>query len=416
MVYLISYHLPVSARARVRELGMDVAPAHQKDAAARTKESKGTGSLKCRRLGILLCISILISQTLATSTNHTPLVQSRHAIHSELINCKVQDTENLTDAKSEGQKRRISTCALAAVTVAAGSGLVPVEHGLSATYNGSIVTLYLNKRSGFKIRPMTNECNMTGQTKIRVRCSVDYCVSLVTGQVMTVKIAVGLVTVDPVSALNHSKQSQIGRSKRAADMDNVFIVPNPYTYEHCAMFNRRFCPFPFIRRPYCPALCLSHLAHPEYRKFINSSRARYCRELFASLSLPQVEIPRNYRIDWSKTYECYNRTGKETDGSEMVGQFQGKCGMTIHLDRTWNAQTPSRQIFQAAASHSDNRTMFTPQDSCEKQTWVLPPMVTVTNQVCAVENFYWICGGTTLRSALPLNWTGLCARVLKQNT
>lgn len=85
-------------------------------------------------------------------------------------------------------------------------------------------------------------------------------------------------------------------------MSQVVVVPNPYTYEHCAHFNRDFCHMEKDLRLFCPAECLGSLSHSKHHllfKHVSILRSK-CRSFGISEKLKvqtgPVEIPLWYTV------------------------------------------------------------------------------------------------------------------------
>ncbi len=51
------------------------------------------------------------------------------------------------------------------------------------------------------------------------------------------------------------------------------------------------------------------------------------------------------------------------------------------------------------------------KDNCPKATISFPLIRTMEDQLEAVADYYWVCGGKRLRATLPKDWKGMCTRV-----
>ncbi|KAI2656002.1 Syncytin-A [Labeo rohita] len=197
-------------------------------------------------------------------------------------------------------------------------------------------------------------------------------------------------------------------------MSQVIVVPNPFTYEHCAVFNRNFCHLGRDFRPHCPAECLGSLSNAKQKPFykhIPRLRAK-CRSLDITedlkIQVNQVEIPLWYTIDYSKEYECFVKP----TGVVNVGQFKGKCSVVWNLDTTvFRNVDDSKDFPPLRASGMRKGEQIWPAKTCKNQTIALPNADIYKDQTIALADFFWICGKRKLLSALPLGWRGKCTRV-----
>lgn len=194
-------------------------------------------------------------------------------------------------------------------------------------------------------------------------------------------------------------------------LQKLTIVPNQYDFRDCARFYSQYCHMPARSVPYCPAKCLKMLGNPYYQKFYyQMGWGDECKNLDVKIDPRKRETPKNYVLDRSLEYECFNKT----KGYQNMGQFKGKCAVIWHLDREmYNNPNVYRSssIIYATATVSKNMTIIEPYENCENATLNFPLIEPLENQSEAIADYFWLCGGRRLRATLKEGWKGLCTRV-----
>lgn len=198
-------------------------------------------------------------------------------------------------------------------------------------------------------------------------------------------------------------------------MSQVVVVPNPFTYEHCAEFNRDFCHMEQDLRLFCPAECLGYLSHSTLKTlFRHVGRLKSkCRSFGINENLKvkniQVEIPLWFSIDYTKEYECFVKPSGVVD----VGKFKGKCSVIWNLDPQKTLRNYDDPPFASSfrATGTKHGKIIEPAKNCENQTIALPDIDRYKDQTLALADFFWMCGNRKLLPSLPLGWTGTCTRV-----
>ena len=93
-------------------------------------------------------------------------------------------------------------------------------------------------------------------------------------------------------------------------LKKLTIVPNQYDNVDCARFYSQYCDNQTGQiTPYCPAECLAMLGSQYYHKFYNQKGwGSECKKLDVRIDPAKRETPKNYVLDTSFEYECFNKT------------------------------------------------------------------------------------------------------------
>ncbi len=122
------------------------------------------------------------------------------------------------------------------------------------------------------------------------------------------------------------------------------------------------------------------------------------------------KTPVAYVIDRTLEFECFNKS----KGKHDMGKFKGNCVVIWHLDQNMYYDSrvlKSFSLIYATATISTNMSIIQVKDNCTKATISFSLIRTMEDQLEAVADYYWVCGGKRLRAIWPKDWKGMCTRV-----
>ncbi len=195
-------------------------------------------------------------------------------------------------------------------------------------------------------------------------------------------------------------------------LKKLVVVPNPYDYMHCGRFYSQYCNN-MTRKvyPYCPAECLTMLGNKNFHRFYRQQGwGDECKRMDIRSEATKRETPVAYVIDRTLEFECFNKS----EGKHDMGKFKGNCVIIWHLDQNMYYDSrvlKSFSLIYATATISTNMSIIQIKDNCPKATISFPLIRTMEDQLEAVADYYWVCGGKRLRATLPKDWKGMCTRV-----
>ncbi len=195
-------------------------------------------------------------------------------------------------------------------------------------------------------------------------------------------------------------------------LKKLVVVPNPYDYMHCGRFYSQYCNN-MTRKvyPYCPAECLTMLGNKNFHRFYRQQGwGDECKRMDIRIEATKRETPVAYVIDRTLEFECFNKS----EGKHDMGKFKGNCVIIWHLDQNMYYDSrvlKSFSLIYATATISTNMSIIQIKDNCPKATISFPLIRTMEDQLEAVADYYWVCGGKRLRATLPKDWKGMCTRV-----
>ncbi len=195
-------------------------------------------------------------------------------------------------------------------------------------------------------------------------------------------------------------------------LKKLVVVPNPYDYMHCGRFYSQYCENITGKvYPYCPAECLTMLGNKNFHQFYKQPGwGDECKRMDIKIDVRKRETPVAYVIDRTLEFECFNRS----KGKHDMGEFKGNCVVIWHLDQDMyydSTVLKSFSLIYATATVKTNMSIIKVKDNCTEATISFPLISTMEDQLEAVADYYWVCGGKRLRATLPKNWKGICTRV-----
>ncbi|XP_058609545.1 uncharacterized protein LOC131525671 [Onychostoma macrolepis] len=195
-------------------------------------------------------------------------------------------------------------------------------------------------------------------------------------------------------------------------LKKLVVVPSPYDYMHCGRFYSQYCEDITGKvYPYCPAECLTMLGNKHFHQFYRQKGwGDECQRMDIRIDVRKRETPVAYVIDRTLNFECFNKSKGKND----MGEFKGNCVVIWHLDKDMYYDSrvlKSFSLIYATATVKTNMTVIKVKDNCTEATISFPLISTMEDQLEAVADYYWVCGGKRLRAILPKDWKGICTRV-----